>query len=68
MTLGLWEIREIKQALIIFCRENELELNDRSALMAAQQLMRFAQQRSATSEQLLRQLRSQHADLAQDAS
>jgi hypothetical protein len=68
MTFGLWEIREIKQALIIFCRENELELNDRSALMAAQQLMRFAQQRSATSEQLLRQLRSQHADLAQDAS
>ncbi|MES5048260.1 hypothetical protein ABVB72_23695 [Rhizobium nepotum] len=68
MTLGLWEIREIKQALITFCRENELELDDQSALTAAQQLLRFAQQRSATSEQLLRQLRAQNADLFQEAS
>lgn len=68
MTLGLWEIREIKQALVIFCKENELELDDQNALTAAQQLMRFAQQRSATSEQLLRQLRSHNTDLSQEAS
>ncbi|UXT84573.1 hypothetical protein [Agrobacterium tumefaciens] len=68
MTLGLWEIREIKQALVIFCKENELELDDQNALTAAQQLMRFAQQRPATSEQLLRQLRSHNADLSGEAS
>lgn len=68
MTLGLWEIREIKQALLVFCKENELELDDQNALMAAQQLLRFAQQRSATSEQLLRQLRSKNAELFQEAS
>lgn len=68
MTLGLWEIREIKQALLIFCRENELELDDPSALTAAHQLLQFSQQRPATSEQLLRQLRCQNADLSQDAS
>jgi hypothetical protein len=68
MTLGLWEIREIKQALIAFCEENELELDDQNALMAAQQLLRFAQQQSATSEQLLSQLRSTSAELFQEAS
>lgn len=68
MTLGLWEIREIKQALITFCEENELELDDQNALMAAQQLLRFAQQQSATSEQLLSQLRSTSAELFQEAS
>jgi len=68
MTLGLWEIREIKQALIAFCEENELELDDQNALMAAQQLLRFAQQRSATSEQLLSQLRLASAELFQEAS
>ncbi|OED00757.1 hypothetical protein [Rhizobium sp. YK2] len=68
MTLGLWEIRQIKQALVIFCKDNELEFGDRNALTAAQQLMRFAQQRSTTSEQLLRQLRSHNADLWQEAS
>ncbi|TWB08758.1 hypothetical protein FBZ99_11864 [Rhizobium sp. ERR 1071] len=68
MTLGLWEIRELKRALIIFCTENELELDDRNALTAAHQLLRFAQQRSSTSEQLLRQLRSQNVELFQKAS
>lgn len=68
MTLGLWEIREIKQALIAFCEENELELDDQNALMAAQQLLRFAQQRSASSEQLLSQLRLASAELFQEAS
>lgn len=68
MTLGLWEIREIKQALIAFCEENELELEDQNALMAAQQLLRFAQQQSATSEQLLSQLRLASADLFQEVS
>ncbi|SCY74292.1 hypothetical protein [Rhizobium sp. NFACC06-2] len=68
MTLGLWEIREIKQALIAFCEENELELDHQNALMAAQQLLRFAQQRSATSEQLLSQLRLASAELFQEAS
>lgn len=68
MTLGLWEIREIKQALIIFCKENELEFDDQRALTAAQQLLRFAQQRSGTSEQLLRQLRSENSGLSQKAS
>jgi len=68
MTLGLWEIRQIKQALVIFCKDNELEFGDRNALTAAQQLMRFAQQRPTTSEQLLRQLRSHNADLWREAS
>ena len=68
MTLGLWDIRQIKQALIVFCEENDLEFNDQSALTAAQQLMLFAQQQSATSEQLLRQLRSHNVDLSQQAS
>jgi len=68
MTLGLWEIREIKQALIVFCKENELELDDQNAITAAQRLLRFAEQRSATSEQLLRQLRVENAELFQEAS
>ncbi|MFB4374998.1 hypothetical protein RAC92_15660 [Agrobacterium sp. CR_3] len=68
MTLGLLEIREVKQALIIFCKENELELGDQNALTAAQRLLRFAQQRSATSEQLLGQLRAENAELFQEAS
>ncbi|MBW9070157.1 hypothetical protein [Agrobacterium pusense] len=68
MTLGLWEIREVKQALLVFCKENELELDDQGALTAARQLMRFAQQRSATSEQLLHQLYTHNAGLSQEAS
>ncbi|WP_025591245.1 hypothetical protein [Agrobacterium tumefaciens] len=68
MTLGLWEIREMKQALLIFCRDNELELGDQSAVKAAELLQRYAQQQSATSEQLLRQLHTQNLDLFQKAS
>ncbi|MBX5010415.1 hypothetical protein [Rhizobium lentis] len=56
MSLGLWQLREAKRALTIFCDDNNLNLNDDVALRAAQQLLQLAQERSGTSEQLLRHL------------
>ncbi|MBX5056443.1 hypothetical protein HJB61_27795 [Rhizobium lentis] len=56
MSLGLWQLREAKRALTIFCDDNNLSLNDDVALRAAQQLLQLAQERSGTSEQLLRHL------------
>ncbi|WP_064681370.1 hypothetical protein [Rhizobium bangladeshense] len=58
MSLGLWQLREAKRALTIFCEDNNLSLNDEAALKAAQQLLQVAQQRSGTSDQLLRHLRN----------
>lgn len=59
MQIGLWELRELKRALATFCDDNKLELGDEIALKAAQQLLQFAQQGAQSSDQLLRQLRSQ---------
>ncbi|MBX4958284.1 hypothetical protein [Rhizobium lentis] len=61
MSLGLWQLREAKRALTIFCDDNNLNLNDDVALRAAQQLLQLAQERSGTSEQLLRHLQ-EHTD------
>lgn len=65
MSLGLWQLREVKRALIIFCDDNKLELGDAVALKAAQQLLEAAQQRSGTSDQLLRHLRTQNTDTSE---
>lgn len=56
MSLGLWQLREAKRALTIFCEDNNLAFNDDVALRAAHELLRIAQQRPGTTQQLLRHL------------
>lgn len=68
MSLGLWQLREVKRALIIFCDDNKLELGDAVALKAAQELLEAAQQCSGTSDQLLRHLRTQNTDMSEPST
>lgn len=59
MSIGFSQLREVKLALTTFCDDNNLRLDDEDALKAAHELLRYARQRAATSDQLLHHLRSE---------
>lgn len=62
MSIELWQLREVKRALITYCNDNQLDLGDEIALEAANRLLRFAREPSVNSDRLLRRLRDDVAD------
>lgn len=57
MPIEIWELREVKRALIKYCADNQLDLGDAVALEAANRLLRLAREPSVSSDRLLRKLR-----------